>query len=132
MQALSAHGFALYQLDDSRIADGQTFFNEVAKTLAFPEYFGYNWDALIDCLGDLEDRPTRRAAIVWRHADRAMRHDLQVFLEAVHIFLTVAADLGRYREDGGEPVQLELFLTGKVFQIPSPSVNSQALPPATR
>jgi Barstar (barnase inhibitor) len=38
----------------SRCADKQRTFQEWAAALQFPYYFGYNWDAFEECMGDLE------------------------------------------------------------------------------
>lgn len=43
------------------------FFRESARALGFPEYFGHNWDAFVDCLRDL-DRPVLTVS----HADELL------------------------------------------------------------
>ena len=37
--------------------DKQAILKSISEALAFPEWFGRNWDALEDCLGDLSWRP---------------------------------------------------------------------------
>lgn len=44
------------RLDLARIDAGSTVFEAIAKALDFPDWFGGNWDALEDCLGDLSWR----------------------------------------------------------------------------
>nr|WP_245769263.1 barstar family protein [Streptomyces indicus] len=40
-------------LDLSGVTDKAAFLTACATTLAFPSWFGRNWDALADCLSDL-------------------------------------------------------------------------------
>lgn len=48
---------------------GRTF-HELAKALRFPAYFGHNWDALIDCLGDVGRwLQTPSVIVLIEHAD---------------------------------------------------------------
>lgn len=39
-----------------------------ATAFAFPDWFGHNWDALADCLGDLEWMPTHGYVLLLEHA----------------------------------------------------------------
>ena len=43
-------------LDTARIDAQRGLFEAIAKALDFPDWFGRNWDALEDCLGDLSWR----------------------------------------------------------------------------
>lgn len=38
-------------LSGERCASAEGLFDEAAEVLAFPDYFGHNWNALDDCLG---------------------------------------------------------------------------------
>ncbi|MBC9715696.1 barstar family protein [Streptomyces sp. TRM66268-LWL] len=51
----SARGSALplHVLDLSEVTDKSAFLAVCARALAFPSWFGHNWDALADCLSDL-------------------------------------------------------------------------------
>ncbi len=42
-----------FLIDGDDITDKDSFFNEFAKKLNFPAYFGKNWDAFYDCMTDL-------------------------------------------------------------------------------
>ena len=40
-------------LDGINITDKESFLKEIAPVLNFPDWFGYNWDSLIDCLREI-------------------------------------------------------------------------------
>jgi len=44
-------------------------FEKLAHDFDFPDYFGKNWDALTDCLSDLNwlDSVPKRIVLVWRY-----------------------------------------------------------------
>lgn len=52
-------------------ADREEIYDRFAEALLFPEWFGRNLDALLDCLRDVADRHDRPWTLVWRPG----RHD---------------------------------------------------------
>ena len=42
-----------YLIIVSNVKNKEELFNTLYKELKFPNYFGFNWDALYDCLNDL-------------------------------------------------------------------------------
>src|SRR3989339_808120 len=49
-------GAVFFYLDASRMTDRESLMSEFAERLAFPGYFGRNWDSLEECLLDMDDR----------------------------------------------------------------------------
>ncbi|MFI8085278.1 barstar family protein [Kitasatospora sp. NPDC086009] len=51
-------------LDAARMRTGQGVFEEFSRALALPAYFGWNWNALSECLRDLHWIPAQHYLIV--------------------------------------------------------------------
>jgi hypothetical protein len=47
-----------------RLTGKSAMIEAVAKALAFPDYFGFNWDALEECLADLSWHPGGLALLI--------------------------------------------------------------------
>src|SRR3990167_6838689 len=47
-------GFALRVIHGKKCSTPAGLFTEFARALDFPDYFGHNWDAMEECLADLE------------------------------------------------------------------------------
>ncbi|EGS2004537.1 hypothetical protein I8I78_002011 [Enterobacter cloacae] len=61
------------------------FTEELLKSLYyllwFPGYFGFNWDALYDCLRDLSWLPCRKIMLLHDSLPQIPKIDLQIYLE---------------------------------------------------
>jgi Barstar (barnase inhibitor) len=53
LEVARGSGLEVFTLDLHGKKDKQSFLDEIARVLAFPRWFGGNWDALEDCLLDL-------------------------------------------------------------------------------
>jgi RNAse (barnase) inhibitor barstar len=55
LQALAKrHGLAFFHIEGKNITRKEQLLNHAATALRFPDHFGNNWDALEECLSDLE------------------------------------------------------------------------------
>ena len=65
--AAAAHGWRLFHLDGRYARDKTTFLAAAAATMAFPAYFGYNWDAFEECVNDLSWVPASGYVLLYDH-----------------------------------------------------------------
>src|SRR5262249_43524081 len=68
-------GVVVRTLDGRRCRTKRTLLAEMARVLAFPPYFGGTWDALEDCLTDLEWLPGEGYRLIIRAADRMLARE---------------------------------------------------------
>ena len=98
-EAAQAAGLALWRVDIGHVHDQQGFIGLVAKALAFPEWFGGNWDAFEDCLGDLSWHPAPGYVLLLEHGKHFGAGHKQEFVTAVEVLDGVA----EYWQGQGKP-----------------------------
>jgi hypothetical protein len=64
------HGLRAFDADCAPAVDKRGLLRAIARALRFPAYFGYNWDALEDCLTDLDWLDARGTVLILSRADR--------------------------------------------------------------
>ena len=64
---------------------------EISRIFKFPDYFGYNWDALLDCLKDINSwMPAKGYVLVVNNADGYIRNNTIAFGTLNEIWLSAA------------------------------------------
>ncbi len=64
---IAERGWQLFRLDGVGVSDKATFLAAIAAACDFPEWFGNNWDALADSLGDLSWAPAAGYVLLYEH-----------------------------------------------------------------
>jgi hypothetical protein len=77
-------GFALRVIKGAKCQTTAGLLTECARALDFPDYFGHNWDALEECLADLEWLPAKGYILLLTDAGCVLPDDeaeYETFLE---------------------------------------------------
>lgn len=83
-------GFLIRTIDGKKCRTSASLFNEFAKVLSFPDYFGHNWDALEECLADLEWLPAKGYILLMTEAQAILPDDEEDY----ETLLEVLSDAG--------------------------------------
>ncbi|MFA7270814.1 MAG: barstar family protein [Sterolibacterium sp.] len=94
LAAAEASGFSICRIDLAPVRDKAALFECLATALELPDWFGHNWDALTDCLGDLSWLPAVGYLILLEHCDGFHTRHSADFATALQVF-TAAADAWR-------------------------------------
>ncbi len=95
--AAKASGLAAFRVNLAKAGDKEHMLSAIAKSLKFPDWFGHNFDALADCLADMEWKPADGYVVLLEHCDGIHGKAEEDFLSALHIFEQAAND---WREMG--------------------------------
>jgi hypothetical protein len=80
-------GWRCYVLDGTDVESRRAFLDACVETFELPEWFGMNWDALDEALGDLELADVPGVVVLWpgwgEFAEAAPR-DFAVALDVLH------------------------------------------------
>lgn len=66
-QTVDALGWRFFHLDGRRARDKMGFLRAAAEAMAFPDYFGENWDAFEECINDLAWSPAPGYVLLYEH-----------------------------------------------------------------
>lgn len=90
LAAAEAAGLATFRVDLATVRNRQGLFERLAAALEFPDWFGRNWDALADCLGDLTWLPADGYLILIEHCEGFSAAHNADFVTALQVFTAVA------------------------------------------
>ena len=99
LDALRGSALDVARVDLAAASDKEQLLEQLARALAFPQWFGRNWDALEDCLGDLAWRAGDGHVLLIEGFEnlRARRPD------DFGILLDVLASSAQYWHERGRP-----------------------------
>lgn len=78
--------YVIFKVDLTRVSDKQGLLEAIGRDMAFPEWFGRNWDALADCLNDLGWRPGEGYLVLLEHCDLLHESAANELATALRIF----------------------------------------------
>lgn len=97
VRAAGANGFACFRVDLDGVADKDQLLATVAAAMEFPDWFGHNWDALLDCLTDLSWRPADGYLLLLERCDGIHGRAEEDFVTLMNVLAQAAVD---WRDQG--------------------------------
>lgn len=97
LEAARANGYLTFGVDLARAADKEAMLETIAEALGFPDWFGRNFDALADCLGDMSWAPADGYLVMLEHCDGIHGRAEPEFVATLQLFQQAAED---WRQEG--------------------------------
>ena len=104
-------GFVIRRIDGKRCRTKEALLAEFARALDFPDYFGGNWDALEECLGDLEWLPAAGYVVIVGDADLVLPGQDEEFETLVSILQEAGRAWATPQSGAGPPRPFHVLFT---------------------
>lgn len=95
--AAAQNNFAIFRVDLAGVSDKATLLKSIGDAMAFPDWYGHNWDALLDCLADLSWQPAEGYVVILEHSDGIHGRAETDFVTTLQVFEAAANE---WREQG--------------------------------
>ena len=79
-----------FEVDLKAVKSKETMLDWIGRELSFPDYFGTNWDALYDCLTDMEWKPAPGYVIMLNQFEKFSEKCYEDAETAMDIFTAAA------------------------------------------
>lgn len=96
-QAVKAAGYVFFHVDGKNITRKEQLLNALATALRLPKHFGHNWDALEECLADMDLPDADGIALYYDHVDGLLATHPDQFETLVEICRDAVAS---WKEEG--------------------------------
>lgn len=97
VEAGEANGYFVFRVDLAHAGSKHDLLEAIGRAMAFPEWFGHNWDALLDCLADMGWRPAEGYLVILEHCDGIHGRAEADFVQTLQVFEEAANE---WREQG--------------------------------
>lgn len=115
--AVEHAGWRFAHVDGWTHQDKEAFLDAVAEALAFPDWFGHNFDALADCLSDVAGPEGAGTVLLWDGWGTLAREDRRAF--------DVALDVLRERTEESQRAAFTVLLRGEGPRVDVPSLDRE-------
>jgi len=95
--AAERNGYFVFRVDLFGARNKTELLDAIGRGMRFPEWFGHNWDALLDCLSDLGWCPAEGYVVILEHCDGIHGRAEAEFVQTLQIFESAANE---WREQG--------------------------------
>jgi len=95
--AAERNGYFVFRVDLAMAQNKDALLETLGRAMRFPEWFGHNWDALMDCLADLGWIPAEGYVVILEHCDGIHGRAEADFVQMLQVFENAANE---WREQG--------------------------------
>lgn len=95
--AAERNGYFVFRVDLAKAKNKNALLETIGRAMRFPEWFGHNWDALMDCLADLGWIPAEGYVVILEHCDAIHGRVEADFVQTLQVFENAANE---WREQG--------------------------------